>query len=52
MLILAASLIVLAGWAAFGALAAVCRPRPRPLLEARPEYAARHRAVQIGGSHA
>jgi hypothetical protein len=40
-----------AGWAAFEVLASVCRPRRAPLLQARPEYAARHSAtVHIGAS--
>lgn len=49
MLILA--LLAFAGWAAFEALATACRPRRRaPLLQARAEYAARHRAIPGGVS--
>lgn len=45
MLILACILLCAAAHLLFAAFAAACRPRRRPLLEARPEYAARHRAT-------
>lgn len=45
---LAAFVLAASGWSVFSALAAAVRPRRAPLLQARPEYTARHSTVLIG----